>query len=210
MLAVRINFQKAIDINLCGVGGPGGAAHNPHEIWYKQIALESFLHVPLSAPQPSPQHRPLQYIAPHRTNTENFSTVQSKSFWSSELVRIIILLLVIGEVYCRIFKLQKNYLSNRKDMFALEIILHLLDFAFGFCCCFIYISALSNTLLHVIEQVRNISIEEKHREGYLCQTAIVTTLSCRAQVWPGSLCWSLPLLILVWSALVDKSHQKNN
>ena len=50
-------------------------------------------------------------------------------------------------------------------MFALEIILHLLDFAFGFCCCFIYISALSNTLLHVIEQVRNISIEEKHREG---------------------------------------------
>ena len=142
------------------------AAHNPHEIWYKQIALESFLHVPLS-PQPSPQQRQLQYIAPHRTNTENFSTVQSKSFWSSELMWIIILLLVIGEVYCRIFKLQKNYLSKRKDMFALEIILHLLDFAFGFCCCFIYISALSNTLLHMIEQVRKISIEGKHLEGRL-------------------------------------------
>ena len=140
-------------------------AHNPHEIWYKQIALESFLHVPLS-----PHHHRYSaniaiYIAPRRTNNENFSTVQSKSFWSSELVWIIILPLVRGEVYCSIFKLHKNYLSNRKDMFALEIILHLLDFAFGFCCCFIYISGLSNTLLHVIVQVGNISSEEKHREG---------------------------------------------
>ena len=49
---------------------------------------------------------------------------------------------VIKTVYCYIFKLHNNYLSNRKDVFALEIILHLLDFAFGFCCCFIYISGL--------------------------------------------------------------------
>ena len=49
-------------------------------------------------------------------------------------------------------------------MFALEIILHLLDFAFGFCCCFIYISALSNTLLHVIEQVGEISLLKKNTE----------------------------------------------
>ena len=62
-------------------------------------------------------------------------------------------------------------------MFALEIILHLLDFAFGFCCCFIYISALSNTLLHVIGQVRNISIEEKHREGRLLKIVITLSLS---------------------------------
>ena len=160
--AVRINFQKAIDINLCGVGG---AAHNPHEIWYKQIAPESFLHVPPPPLSPSLQCG-VQYLTPHQTNIENFSTVQSKSFWSSELLWIIILL-VIGEVYCSIFKLHKNYLSNRKDMFALEIILHLLDFAFGFCCYFIYISALSNTLLHMIEQGRKISIEGKHLEGRL-------------------------------------------
>ena len=68
-------------------------------------------------------------------------------------------------------------------MFALEIILHLLDFAFGFCCCFIYISALSNTLLHVIEQVRNISIEEKHREGREGLLKIVITL---LSILPGS------------------------
>ena len=74
---------------------------------------------------------------------------------------------VIKTVYCYIFKLHNNYLSNRKDVFALEIILHLLDFAFGFCCYFIYISALSNTLLHMIEQVRKISIEGKHLEGRL-------------------------------------------
>ena len=70
-------------------------------------------------------------------------------------------------------------------MFALEIILHLLDFAFGFCCCFIYIFALSNTLLHVIEQVRNISIEEKHREGREGLLKIVITL-LSARVRPGS------------------------
>ena len=115
---------------------------------------------PLTAMRTAIPHSP-----PHQTNIENFSTVQSKSFWSSELLWIIILL-VIG-VYCSIFKLQKNYLSNRKDMFALEIILHLLDFAFGFCCYFIYISALSNTLLHMIEQVRKISVEGKHLEGRL-------------------------------------------